>query len=368
METRTKILTHVLAAVLLALCFVLVAATFGVGSRVYGFLFERGVVQVAILYVFVVAMVLLARRATAHLRGRKAFGGHGQREPGGDSAEGRRLSDRVTQVRRVLVSAGGAASLRCARETSRDESEAIADYYEVIDFIASVLVGLGLFGTVLGLSNSLFQAFSSGGESGHAVQMFVAALSTALDTTVLGLMTAGVVSVSGRMLERSEMARSDANDQWVRGALHLDELEESLARASEGVPGTPRASDQEIARAELRAIAASVADGATTRFAEFIEDMADAHRAALATIAAETAAHSRREEELVENRRWQEEVLEGLTAIREILGSQGDGLTDAIKREIEGLEKSLHETRPTEVVLKYHSVQHPDEEASRAAA
>jgi biopolymer transport protein ExbB/TolQ len=149
------------------------------GSQLFEFFFARSFVQYVTIYIFAFTVILLGSRTIFFLRNTQQFNA---------ARKGKRiLSDQTKTVNEVLMKSGAEAAISFVNHMIKEEKNKISKSYEIINFLLCSLPACGLFGTMLGLSNSLFTAFSAGVGREKGIQQFVTALSTALDTTVLAM-------------------------------------------------------------------------------------------------------------------------------------------------------------------------------------
>lgn len=209
----------VAVGVLLGLGHAMMLQIAGPEDRVYGFIYQRGPVQHVILGVATFALVLLYCRLREYHRtasGLRAF----EREEGdpvGPLAE-------VTRRAGQLNTDRGATAVRSYVERFHaEQSNAVQNNYDLIRFVVGTLPALGLLGTVLGLSDALFAAFSRGFGT-ESVGKFVEGLSTALDTTVLAMLCAGPLFAWMALQTRQEYQTVDRHAEFLRRRFGLAEV------------------------------------------------------------------------------------------------------------------------------------------------
>lgn len=140
------------------------------GNQIFEFFFDRGFVQCLTLYVFAFIIVLLGNKVIISLRRNLKINA---------------ASKRIRDIAAPAISSN--------ERIVKDKKIKIHNIYKIINFLDFLLSAIGIFGTLLGLSNSLFDNFSEGGGIVKVSQQIVTALSTLLDTTGLDLAYAKLV-------------------------------------------------------------------------------------------------------------------------------------------------------------------------------
>ncbi len=233
-------------------------------SRLYAFIYERGPVQHAILGVAAFALVLLYWRQRGYvenamqLRRYEAKRGN----PPGPLAEALRKVGRSNADH-------GAAAARSQVDRFHDEQlKTVQQDYDLVRFAVGSLPALGLLGTMLGLSDALYYAFSKGLFGDAEVKAFVAGLSTALDTTVLAMLCAAPLFAWTALLVWQQSRLVDRYVDFLRRHFGLTD-------APEGDKGVY------AIYAELCRLTKQIGQDAKVMFAEMLNSSATALRETL---------------------------------------------------------------------------------------
>ncbi len=357
MDARERLwIVGVAAALTMSVC-IAVGAIAGPGDRIYEFLFNRSFVQYVTLSFWALAITLLGFRAWHYLGDRR---GLRQRQQGRatQKVKDAAVVGQLDLVRQHLVDDGAAGALRAARRVRSEWARRVRRADELMDFIVCALPACGLFGTVLGLSDSLFVAFS-GGVGAEAMPQFLRALSTALDTTVLGLVCAMSAGTVAWLLGRLERQLIDDASAFVRKTLSLDELVPDRASAvgkkerpgrAEGLTATA------VLQAELRALTGEIATLAKATFEELLRSSAENYRRGLDDATRKVFSQRQAHEEAA--------IGKVAAAVADRVGQSVDRLGtlvdrhngDAWKeflRQLGKMEKAIRKRVPSEVVVRY---------------
>lgn len=256
----------VAAAVLLGVAHAVVHQVAGPGDRLYAFIYERGFVQHLILGVTACIVVLLYFHRRQHRRDASRLsvleGGAGD----GPAV----LATALQQVGRLHAEYGALAARSRLDRFVENQSKAVRKAYEIVNFLIGSLPALGLIGTMLGLSDTLYAAFSHGFGS-DSVEQFVSGLATALDTTVLAMVCAAVLVAWSFLQARQESHLVDQYAQYVRQHFALSQMPDG--------DGTPFAVYVELAHLTKRIgqdAKAMFADVLATSVAALRETLSDA--------------------------------------------------------------------------------------------
>ena len=309
------------------------------GDRLYAFIYERGPVQYATLYVAcLVAMLLLGRFL-------KCRWGRGQleslqRRP--QQATGP-LREEVAAVAAICEQRGGtAASARIGRLAEERQTE-VQRAYETIHFFTGLLPALGLFGTLLGLSDALFAAFSGGVLNSAAIQQFVTGLATAMDTTVLGMACAAPLAGGAWLLSRCEDAVVEQFARYLRQRFDVQDG-----------PAADRTA--EVLQAELRRLTQRMAEEAKLAFGKLLETSAQTYREQLEhAVQAVLAAQRAHDERMVHKLMAQvgESLRGSLGTLGEVIKEHNGHMAEAVVREVGHLGTAIRRRTPEEVIIRY---------------
>ena len=170
-------------------------------QAVHAFLFERTPVQWCTLGVFFSVLTLLAHRM---LRLRSVRSALRQIRAGRTHAAEVKedlVRSRFEQVGACRQRHGERTAAACMDDLNRRDEEALEHLYVLLGSGVQIMLALGFFGTIWGISRSMFGAFgdlstASPAELRQGLGSFTTALSIALDTTVLGMSCALVASVA----------------------------------------------------------------------------------------------------------------------------------------------------------------------------
>lgn len=346
-----------LATVAFVVWYAFIAAITGPQDRLCQFFFGRGFVQPATMYVFCLAASMLLFRAAAYLRGRRQLA----RDRGTNAASEEELfGGRLKTLRDSLKTSGAAVTLALFEQMTEEQKRTIRNRYDSIGFLSGLLPALGLFGTVLGLSSSLYVAFSGGGAGPEAVRQFVAALATALDTTVLAVACAIPVFAASWILCRLETDLGDQEAKSIGDRLALATLSAALSVHGESrTKPAPIADSMEVFRAELRALMTEFVAQSKRSFDEIL-------RSAVATypqqieqsVAAIFERQHVHEEKMVE--RVVKRLGSSVDRVYGLIEKQNGRTGKQVAHEIKRLNAALRNGAPHEVVLRFQRNGEPD--------
>ena len=243
---------------------------FDPGDRAYDFLFRRSPVQYLTLTAFALAVTLLGCRFIRHVRSMREL--RRIRRAGDLSAMPRcPLGDQIRTLRDALDRFGTSAAVARAESLAQRQEEETQREYEVINFLLGSMPALGLFGTMLGLSDGLFKAFSKGFGQ-ESIQGFIGSLGIALDTTVLALACALVAGFGTWVLTRTERLLHARRTDFVETIAGLDRAyrQTSVSR----VGRRKEARDSHVSETVRREVSAVMAESMTAIGSRFDECLA----------------------------------------------------------------------------------------------
>jgi biopolymer transport protein ExbB/TolQ len=308
-------------------------------GRLYGFVNERGFVQPTEIYVACVVAALLWGRFRQWRNNRLQLG----LVDGASDAplpEARRAADAVCATREAH---GSVAAVAHAERLADESRQGLHRSYAMINYLAGMLPALGLFGTMLGLSNGLFAAFSGGTMGPDAVKQFVSSLAVAMDTTVLAMVLAAPLFAVAWLLERTERDLIDRWHQRLRAELGLDHT----ADADPTV---------DALRTELRSLAGGIASEANACFQKALQSSAAAYRDSLHEAVKDIFdAERARDRKAVQS--LAVEIAKGLARSLEALVQETESLNrrlaDEVTAQMGQLAQALRSRTPEEVIIRY---------------
>lgn len=338
----------VAVGILLGLVHALIYLLVDPGDRLHGFIYDRSFVQHATLLVTCLVIVLLFARASQHRWNHARFTALVQKR-GGPPKE---LADQLNAISETCNRHGMAAATAHAEQAAQHHTESIRKAHETIGFLAGSLPALGMFGTMLGLSNSLFEAFAGGSQGSAPVEAFVTALSTAMDTTVLAMACAVPLFGCVWLLGRLENELSDRYAEYVRVTLGLDQFaaHDKTAHALQ---------------AELRRMMAEVGKDAKAAFGQIVADSGDVYRENLERAVAEVFSRQRRhDKDMV--RKLAAELADGMgqsvNRVGDLIERQNGNLAEGMIHQVGRLEETLRNRTPEEVLIRYPHNGHKNKE------
>lgn len=338
MATIKRLLMVVGSVMLMMLtCFVIAQLT-EPGDRVFDFLFRRNFVQFVTLSVFFLAMILLVRRLAGYMRQRK----------GSVSL----LARKVKEVRERLQKHGAAAASSTICRMVAEEEDRIRGEYEFINFAVCALPALGLFGTVLGLSDSLFQAFGRGSVGADSMGQFVVALGSALDTTVLAMICALPSFGAAWLLARFEERLCKNRFAKLRSQFDLHDVAQGQPGGSVSEAPVPA----DLLRTDLRALVSDVGQNAKSAFEQIIQSASESYRQrldqALMTVLKQQVNHEPRMiRKLAEQ--FRESIFNGMDGLRKSIENQNGHSAELVIKQLKKLEKTLHRMTPDELTIRF---------------
>ena len=362
MKFRKHIVPVMLSAVLVSVFCYAVASLSTPGERLYEFFFSRSFIQFITLYVFTFTTWLLCDRAVFHVR-IKAQLRHVYKNKENRHTRPGPLSRQVSDVRRILRESGGAAARSFAENSAKAEKEKTHKSYEAIHFLVCSLPALGLFGTMLGLSHSLFTAFSGSSGGMEGIQKFVTALATALDTTVLALACAMLAGGLAWFMERSEHKISGQQARFIREAFSLENFAvESENSKPDGFADNHLPAATEAFRAELRSLTAEIVEDARNKFTSMLHNSSEYFRSEIGQAVKDVLEEQRMHEQKLLDRvavRLGESIDQVGCLIEHHNGRTAQDMNSQLKKVVKLLNKRF----PNEVVIRYEGDGYPAREA-----
>jgi biopolymer transport protein ExbB/TolQ len=309
------------------------------GDRLYALIYDRGFVQYLTLYMAALVVVLLLVRQGKHRRERFLLEA-AQRQP---SVPPGPLGEAVASVAAAHEEQGAAAAAARIARLAEERQTEVQRAYEAIHFLTGTLPALGLFGTLLGLSDALFAAFSGGALDSGALQQFVTGLATAMDTTVLGMACAAPLVGSAWLLSRREEALVEHCARYLRERFGVQDA--PLADRTTG-----------ILQMGLRRLTQKVAEEAKVTFGRLLETSAQTYREQLEhAVQAVLAAQRAHDERMVHRLAAHvgESLRESLGAVGTLITEHNGHTAEAIVHEVGRLRAALRRCTPEEVVIVY---------------
>jgi biopolymer transport protein ExbB/TolQ len=200
-------------------------------SWVYEFFFRRRFVQWIIVWMCIHGMVELARRIPVWLRERR---GLREWQRGGIPAKNAGLVyGRYNQFQQLLECASVVDIRAGARRLAEQAAAQLDSRYSAVNVLTHLASYCGFFGTVLGLSVGLYQAFGSQGAL--SLKAFGAAVSTSFDTTLSGVACTILLVMMQSLVRAREEAILTDTDQLVEDKLSLHEHEMATTLGTNGL-------------------------------------------------------------------------------------------------------------------------------------
>lgn len=317
--------------VLLALGHVVVHLVAGPGDRLYAFIYQRGPVQYLILVVGASALVLLYSRRRQYHRSAarlKAFerGRGNPPEP---------LAEALRKVGRCCADYGAGAAWSRVERFHDEQSNAVQKNHDLIHFFVGSLPVLGLLGTMLGLSDALYAAFSQG-FGAESVEQFVVGLSTALDTTVLAMVCAAPLFACTTL--------------QVRQQSHLVDRYAECLRERSGLADVPeRDKATYVIYAELCRVTKQIGEDAKSMFADVLANSVAALRDVLSEAVQDQS--ERIAEQLPQT--VSRGMADAMAHATRLLDQRHASLAERMTRQMGRLETTLRNRTPEEVIIRY---------------
>lgn len=137
------------------------------------------------------------------------------------------VRQRFEKVRTCKKTDGPSAAASYGQDLARRDEEELERIYGFLNGATQLLLALGFLGTVWGISQSMFGAFGnlSGATTDHLkllLENFSGALSTALDTTVLGIVCSVIVTLILTATQWAETSTLRALTTQVSSQLSLE--------------------------------------------------------------------------------------------------------------------------------------------------
>lgn len=326
-NTWNRLLVAVTAATFLGLLHVCVRTATDPGDRFYAFLYQRGFVQHATLYVACLVAVLLIARRFRYLRDRRCFEAVEQ----GRGAPPEVLDRHLTTVSTMCDEHGAAAAVACAQRLAEENGTRVRKAYEAIHFLAGSLPALGLFGTMLGLSSALYAAFSAGTLNADSIQRFVTGLATAMDTTVLAMACAIPLFACAWLQSRAEQTLAEGYAAHICKQFELQDL-----------PATDQTVD--VLHEELRRLMRKIGWEARSNFEQLLETSTKQYQQQLERAVQEIFATQREHDErMVQtvSRQVTDSLSQSVDRVGDLFTEQNGRMTDGMIRQVAGLTETI---------------------------
>ena len=227
---------------------------------------------------------------------------------------------------------------------TREDETGLERIYGLLGHGTQLMLALGFFGTVLGISQSMFGSFGKlvGADSNQlkeGLQSFTGALGTALDTTLLAIICSLVASV-------------------VTAAMHwletngLESLEKSLCQrlSLEVVPIMPAAEVIQVMKAEMSILAQSLLNQMQSSMQELVVESGRIFETKLTEIVQDELSELRKHEGALASQFT--ESLQKQTAMAiHAMEEQNGLLRSEITGAIQGITTQF--SRPPEISIRY---------------
>jgi hypothetical protein len=226
-------------------------------AALHAFLFERTPIQWCTLAVFFFVVSVLVHRVVQQRQIRAQLARLESGRPPRHGVVAERLQ--VLSACKRTRGADGAPALR--RELGARDEEQLGRTYGLLQNAVQLMLALGFLGTVWGISRSLFDSFLllSGAETDQlraGQQGFAGAMATALDTSVLGLVTSLLATILMAGIQWGEASVHGQLDDLVGEALALNGVTGNAAPAPARLEEELSGLSQALAAATSRAAAA----------------------------------------------------------------------------------------------------------------
>lgn len=197
----------------------------------YGFLYERTPVQWAILAVFVFVIVVLGDRLLRYAFGARptlrSLAGPGDLIRTVDDSY---ITNRLAKLTQLLRDIGPPAAAAAIKKQAEKDRKGLRAIYQTLTTVISFELGLGIFGSFLGMKDSIFKLSTTG-----TFEDFVAALATALDTTIFAMCCIFSASALVIGIRPLDVAALRELTQRLAQSLNLEvDADESADDASDG--------------------------------------------------------------------------------------------------------------------------------------
>ncbi|MBI3801682.1 MAG: MotA/TolQ/ExbB proton channel family protein [Deltaproteobacteria bacterium] len=196
-------------------------------QSLHDFFFHRSPIQWCTVTVFFFLQSVLVHRMIHHrfmVAGLHALAA-------GQPLQGKTIAavvrQRFEKVRTCKKTDGPSAAASYGQDLARRDEEELERIYGFLNGATQLLLALGFLGTVWGISQSMFGAFGnlSGATTDHLkllLENFSGALSTALDTTVLGIVCSVIVTLILTATQWAETSTLRALTAQVSSQLSLE--------------------------------------------------------------------------------------------------------------------------------------------------
>lgn len=315
---------------------------------VYVFFFERSRIQWLTLSVLFLALSILAHRAWLHIRLVRDLRLIRQDAEFPDDARQRHAGRRAERVSECLDQAGPRAADGCNRQLAFEDEKALDRIYRLLGYSIQFMLALGFFGTVFGISRSLFGSFGDIGTLTPEVLKeglgdFTTNLGTALDTTVLAIIGSLVVSALMTLTNWLEANGLNALETRIADAIPRD-----VARLDWQVGLAERV--EERLRQDLKDIVEILAAESRTAMEGLVDRTAEIF---------DTRLGDAIDRYLLRFEQHEREIYEKLVeALKEQTDRQGEQLQAALAHEFNNL--LVHMRRVPEVSVRYPVADGPD--------
>jgi biopolymer transport protein ExbB/TolQ len=352
MSIKKRAILILIAVVLVVFFHQFVRLVANPGDRLFDFFFARSFVQYLTLFTFAYTLILLSDRFVHYLHNKKELQ-NAVKFKKDWQLHGGILAEQLKVLNETLVKNGISGVIPQIRKQQAQLKQETSRVYEAINALVCLLPALGLFGTVLGLSNSLFTAFSGNAVGSEAIRKFVGALAIALDTTVLGLACSIIAGICVRLMVRLEEVLCEYREKFLRQLLHLDKLAHSSPAVAAGATNAIQpAADIDVFRTELRAITNEIVSHIKMSLEGFWVGMANKqfkyNQAAIDKVADSIASRLNN-------------TISKLTVVVE---KHNNHTAKVFAAQVRTLEHSINRRIPNEVIVRYEHNGHTAPEAN----
>jgi len=330
------------------------------GDRIYEIIFHRGPVQFLTLYATALIVTLLCYRSTVYFRDRLKIQRlkEGKHDCLNDDPS---LSNHLRNLRKLLANKNSPkVVLACSQDFIQQQKDHINKAYELTNFLMGSLPAFGLLGTVLGLSGAMFTAFSKGQAGPESIKLFVGALGTALDTTVLALVCALSVGMFVWLLNRHEIELIAQEDKFIRHLFSISSTSEAQGIQHSETNSLVLAEDF---KKELRSLIIQVVAETTAKFDKSLQDVAGICRNGV-QCAVDEILDKQRAYEDTSVKKIAENLNESINRIGSAIVKYNNYAANTMTSGLRDIVESLDKRIPNELVIRYNHTKETEMEMS----
>lgn len=358
---KRLIVIVVIALLVMLMCLAILSLT-GEGNRIHDFLSGGSrvklFIQLSTLYAFVLALTLLCYRLVVYLSSRNQLRSLKQGKYGWRS-HNFPLGEHLHAIRKSLAKDSGEVALSYAQDFIQGQKNNIQKAYELINFLVCSLPALGLLGTMLGLSQALFEAFSNGKFGAESTKRFIESLGTALDTTVLALICALLAGTFAWLLHRVESEHTEQEANFVRNLFSLDQLALKLKRAeTTHSVGNHFSAVIKTLKVELQPLMAETFAEVTSKFDKSLQDVAEFYRSSL-NRAVDGVINGQRSYDAMTVEKVTTHFNKTVDRIGTVIVEHNNHVVNTVASELKNITGMLDKRIPGELIIRYNRNEEP---------